>query len=705
MQGWTTNTTGTTGGVSFVTGPGFPARGGGSVQLSIGTNASDFAEVRNPGMANLPLSSLTTLTYATYVASPNTSSASSASSVSSLSSSAAGASLSSASSAVSSAASSASSLSSSSSSAAARLQAPMLVLDIDNDGNGTVDDMLFFEPQYQNGTAPALTGVTIANQCGATAAVSSSGLSSSSRSSAASVSSALSSSSSAAGTPSACVQMDAWQTWNARTGGWWSLTENVNGPPLTTLDNYVSRHPLAKIVNSSTGQGGVRIGAGGSAGWQNFSGNADNLVIAFDARALTTYDFESDASASSAASSSSTSSAAATTTTTTGGGGGTTTNGQSAGGSRGQGGIAAPGFGGGTSVPGALPSTGSQSNGSFSDVPPGSYYEQAVNDFIRNGFLDTADSRFRPGDNALRSELAKLIVEMNGGVLHTPPATPSFDDVQAGAWYYQYFEDAGSRGWIHGDNNCYGSHPCTGRPGSTINRAEAAAMMIRMFNYEATTGAPKFTDVPGGAWYASVVQAAADHCILQGDAGSTRVRPAASMNRAEMIAMLWRAYKDMSYADGCQASGARASISSVRSLNPTTVQVTFTGDIAANPSGNQFIVSCNGLQTVSTVSTVDARTVDVTLGRAVPASSQCRLSVMRLPLSGGSTFNDSLVFTGGVSAQNSSSSRSSSSVSSARSSSVRSRDYSTIQSSSLSSASSSLSSAASSASSSSASSF
>ncbi|MFH0770358.1 MAG: hypothetical protein V1926_03185, partial [Candidatus Peregrinibacteria bacterium] len=94
----------------------------------------------------------------------------------------------------------------------------------------------------------------------------------------------------------------------------------------------------------------------------------------------------------------------------------------------------------------------------YSDVPAGVWYEDAVNAFVDAGYLDAAQARFRGGDTANRAEFVKLIVMLNGGLLSTPPAVPSFDDVSTGAWYYSYFEESGKEGWVKGDKDCYGTH-------------------------------------------------------------------------------------------------------------------------------------------------------------------------------------------------------------------------------------------------------
>ena len=160
----------------------------------------------------------------------------------------------------------------------------------------------------------------------------------------------------------------------------------------------------------------------------------------------------------------------------------------------------------------------------FNDVPAGVWYGDSVNAFVDAGYLDATQARFRGGDPANRAEFVKLVVELNGGILSTPPAVASFNDVSTGAWYYGYFEESGKEGWVRGDGDCYGSSPCYARPGANINRAEAAALIVRAFGLAPTGDAAQFVDNPSGQWYTNVIQTAADHCGLQGDDSTGRVR-------------------------------------------------------------------------------------------------------------------------------------------------------------------------------------
>ena len=143
----------------------------------------------------------------------------------------------------------------------------LLSIDVDGDGDfdpaGSPDDGLFFEPCYQ-------TGTYITEPPGQVIPVQNGGV----------------------------TLVNAWQTWDAKTGGWWSSKYGGDGgPPLTLFSTYITTLAnmgflTPKIANSDECLGGVRLRAGPGAGaWPGFEGNADNFVIGVSG-VNTTYDFE-----------------------------------------------------------------------------------------------------------------------------------------------------------------------------------------------------------------------------------------------------------------------------------------------------------------------------------------------------------------------------------------------------------------------------
>ena len=286
----------------------------------------------------------------------------------------------------------------------------------------------------------------------------------------------------------------------------------------------------------------------------------------------------------------------------------------------------------------------------YGDVPSGVWFGDAVQSFVDAGYLDATQAKFRPSDLANRAEFVKLVVELNGGILSTPPAVPSFDDVATGAWYYGYFEEAGKEGWVRGDANCYGKHPCWARASANINRAEAAALIVRAFNLEWSGAAPQFVDNPSGQWYTDVVQTAADACVLQGDDSTGRVRPSDNMNRAEMVTMLHRVDQGLTYGVDCgdEDMSSEPMVKKAMATGPKTVEVEFNMAVDAESAEDtaNYTVTGSPELPVASASVTDDSVVELTLGENMDAGHEYTLAVDGVWSADGDEISDSTTFTG-----------------------------------------------------------
>ncbi len=287
----------------------------------------------------------------------------------------------------------------------------------------------------------------------------------------------------------------------------------------------------------------------------------------------------------------------------------------------------------------------------FNDVPRGVWYEEAVDALTADGILDENQPSFRGGDLANRAEFTKVLVMMNGGLLSTAPAVASFDDVKPSAWYYAYMEEAGAETWVKGDGNCYGSHPCYARPGANINRAEAAALIVRAFGLEWTGDAPQFVDNASGQWYTDAIQTAADYCVLQGDESTGRVRPSDNMNRAEMAVMLHRVDQGLTYGVDCGnvSPPMEAGISNVNAVATNKVEVAFNMDVDATTAEMASYYTVTGgtpAVTVVSAKVVGADTVELTLSGNLVSGTEYTLTVDGVETVGGDAISDSGMFNG-----------------------------------------------------------
>lgn len=285
----------------------------------------------------------------------------------------------------------------------------------------------------------------------------------------------------------------------------------------------------------------------------------------------------------------------------------------------------------------------------YNDVPTGVWFKDAVDSFVSAGYLDATQTRFRGGDSANRAEFVKLVVELNGGILSTPPAVASFNDVAPGAWYYGYMEEAGKEGWVRGDGDCYGSSPCYSRPSANINRAEAAALIVRAFALGATGDAGQFVDNPSGQWYTDVIQTAADHCVIQGDDATGRARPGDNMNRAEMVVMLNRVDQGLTFGVDCgRDQVVTPMITDVVATSATTVEIEFNMDLDEDSAEDvdTYTVTGSPELAINAATLVSADLVELTLGTAMDPKHEYTLTVEDLATADGEEFSDSMTFLG-----------------------------------------------------------
>ncbi|MDO8649514.1 MAG: hypothetical protein Q7R81_07080 [Candidatus Peregrinibacteria bacterium] len=236
------------------------------------------------------------------------------------------------------------------------------------------------------------------------------------------------------------------------------------------------------------------------------------------------------------------------------------------------------------------------------DVPADSWYSSTVSSFVNAGYFE-ATQPFRPTEKATRAEFVQLLVNLQGGVTHAPFTIQSFDDVAPSNPFFKYFEEAGLAGWMKGAGSCYGQHPCTANPNNPINRAEAATLMIRAFKLEMNSQMPYFSDNTPNEWFTLPINSAASLCILQGDGGEKRVRPADNMIRAEMITMLQRALQRLHYPNCVAPTGFSLPNANAKSAQPTqSVSSSSTSSIqSSSQSSSSSIFPIDSAMTLSII--------------------------------------------------------------------------------------------------------
>ena len=206
QQGWLAQVTSTDGLAQFVGSPPFPIFGAGSLRLFTGTHGDESAQFRNSSYDGTNLSAVTSLGYCTYVTQWN------------------------------------------------GAQVPYLILNVDRDNNGSVDDLLFFEPEYSKGT---YTAAIPAQQAPA---------------------------------------LNTWQCWQAFRGGWYAIDADTGDPTfggpgagVLPFSDYVTANPNAVLRNTT--RGAVRIVSGFASPGDVYNSYTDFFRIGVGS-SQTVFDFE-----------------------------------------------------------------------------------------------------------------------------------------------------------------------------------------------------------------------------------------------------------------------------------------------------------------------------------------------------------------------------------------------------------------------------
>lgn len=145
---------------------------------------------------------------------------------------------------------------------------------------------------------------------------------------------------------------------------------------------------------------------------------------------------------------------------------------------------------------------------SFSDVPSGKWYTEAVNALASLGIIQGSNGKFRPNDPITRAEFVAIAMRFADTVRG---ASANFTDVSTSAWYYDSIASAVSYGWIGGYSD--GSF----RPTKPITRAEVVTIVNRMldrsFDSSVSIGfVTNFSDVPVTHWaFGAISEATTSH--------------------------------------------------------------------------------------------------------------------------------------------------------------------------------------------------
>ena len=173
---------------------------------------------------------------------------------------------------------------------------------------------------------------------------------------------------------------------------------------------------------------------------------------------------------------------------------------------------------------------------SFTDVPTGAYYEEAVGWAVKEGITKgTSDSTFTPDGVCTRAQAVTFLWRAAGSPAAKAGSQP-FADVKAGS----YYDDAVR--WAVENGVTVGTSATTFSPNATCSRAQIVTFLWRAQKSPAAGSANPFDDVAGNAYYADAVQWAVQKDITKGT-GATAFSPDANCIRAQIVTFLYRSMK------------------------------------------------------------------------------------------------------------------------------------------------------------------
>ena len=170
----------------------------------------------------------------------------------------------------------------------------------------------------------------------------------------------------------------------------------------------------------------------------------------------------------------------------------------------------------------------------FADVSTDAYYYEAVKWAAENSITGGVGSGlFGPDDPCTRAQIVTFLWRAAGSPVVN--YAMNMTDVAEDVYYAEAVRWALSEGITTGtgENRFSPDAPCT--------RGQAVTFLARALNAKAA-GAASFSDVPADAYFAQAVAWAAENGITTG-VGENRFAPEDPCTRAQIVTLLWRAYR------------------------------------------------------------------------------------------------------------------------------------------------------------------
>ena len=177
----------------------------------------------------------------------------------------------------------------------------------------------------------------------------------------------------------------------------------------------------------------------------------------------------------------------------------------------------------------------------FLDVFPSSLFHDDIVTLAANGVTTgCGGGRFCPSSLVTRAQAAVFLLKAKHGSDYVPPTASGtmFNDVPAGSFAADWIEECAAEGITAG---CQPGSFC---PGSPVNRAQAAALLIRAKHgsgYAPPTAVGIFTDVPPNSFAADWIEELSREGVTAGCAPG-KYCPTALLSRAQIATFLVRTF-------------------------------------------------------------------------------------------------------------------------------------------------------------------
>lgn len=176
---------------------------------------------------------------------------------------------------------------------------------------------------------------------------------------------------------------------------------------------------------------------------------------------------------------------------------------------------------------------GPTTTSSFTDVPAGAYYADAVKWAVAEGITSgTSPTTFSPNNGCTRAQMVTFLWRAAGSPEPESDYGP-FRDVPKDAYYRKAVL------WAAGEGITSGTSPTTFSPNATVTRAQTVTFLWRWEGEPEADQRSGFRDVPTGQYYSQAVSWAVEAGITNGT-GTTTFSPGQTCTRAQIVTFLWR---------------------------------------------------------------------------------------------------------------------------------------------------------------------